>query len=57
MLTFGVQTVHEALHHVNLVLDRKIDEVRIDDNMERRTQLTVVFQEECGRDPWTKQKI
>jgi len=46
---FGIQTVHESLHHVDFVLNRKVDEIRVYDNMKWWTKLTVIPQEQCGR--------
>jgi len=44
----GVQAVHHSLHNVQLVLDAEVDEVRVQDDVIRRTQLGVVLEEQGG---------
>lgn len=45
-LAFSIQTVHEALHHIDFVLNREVNEVGIDNDVKWRTQLAVVSQEQ-----------
>ncbi len=45
-LTLGVQTVHHALHDVDLVFDGEVDKVGIDEHVEGRPELRVVLEEE-----------
>ena len=44
----GVQTIHHSLHQVNLVLDAKVDKVRVDENVVRWFERGVVLAEERG---------
>ena len=44
--TLGVQAVHHALYNVHLVFDGEVDEVGVDQNVERRPKLGVVLEEE-----------
>lgn len=43
------QTIHEILHDVQLVLNREVDKVRIDQNSEWRTERGIVLKEQTGR--------
>ena len=47
--TLGEQALHHGLHHFQLVLNRKVDEVRVDEHMVRRTKLGVVLEEKGRR--------
>ena len=42
----GVEGVHHVLDNVHLVLDGEVDEVGVDQNVERRPKLGVVLEEE-----------
>ena len=42
----GVEGVHHILDNVHLVLDGEVDEVGVDQNVERRPKLGVVLEEE-----------
>ena len=44
--TLGVEGVHHVLDNVHLVLDREVDEVGIDENVEGRAELGVVLEEQ-----------
>lgn len=46
--TLSVQAVHHALHELDLVLQREVDKVRVNDNSVRRPERRVVL-EEHGR--------
>lgn len=48
--TFRHQTVHHALHELDLVLNRKVDKVGIDQDTERGSEVGVVRQEQGGGD-------
>ena len=46
--TLCIDTVHHALDDVQLVLDGKVDEVRVDEHVIGRTELRVVLEVERG---------
>lgn len=48
--TFRQQTIHHALHDIQLVLDGEVDKVGIDNHAEWRTERSVVFEEHAGWD-------
>jgi hypothetical protein len=45
--TLCIEAIHHSLNNVDLVLDRKVDEVRINKNMVRWSKLLVVLEEQC----------
>ena len=45
----GVQAVHHALHQVDLVLDRVVDKVGVDEDVVGRAEALVPAEEEGGR--------
>jgi len=45
---FGVKTVHHRLPNVQLVLNRKVDEIRVNQDVEGRTEIGVVCEEHGG---------
>lgn len=45
-LTFRHQAVHHPLNKLNLVLNGEIDEIRVDENPERGTEVRVVGKKE-----------
>lgn len=47
--TLGIETVHHRRYDLELVLDGKVDEVGVEQHVVGRTQLGVVFEEECRR--------
>lgn len=53
MLTFCVKTVHHALHDIQLVLNGEVDEVGVNENVVRWSQLCVILEEQGGGDLWT----
>jgi len=50
-LTFRHETIHHPLNKLNLVLDRKVDEVRIDEYPEGRAEVVIVGEKESEQ--WT----
>lgn len=44
--TLGIEAVHHGLDHVELVLNREVDKVGVDDDLVRRTQRLVVPEEQ-----------
>ena len=49
MLTLGVEAAHHALKDVEFVLNSKIDEVGVDENVVGRTELRVVAKKQSRR--------
>ena len=47
--TFGVETIHHALDNIQFVFDAKVDEIRVENDVIRWTQLSVVAEEKRGR--------
>lgn len=47
---FGVETVHHGLHQLELLLDRKVDEVGVDEDGVGRSEGFVKLEEEGGGD-------
>jgi hypothetical protein len=45
----GVEAIHHPLHEVDLVLDRVVDEIRVDKHLVRGSQALVPAEEEGGR--------
>ncbi len=52
--TFRIQTIHHTLNQLQLILDRKVDEIRIHQNTVRRRQSGVVLEKHGRRDLLTK---
>ena len=48
--TLRVQTVHHGLDQLKLILNGKVDEVGVDDDVVRWTERSVVLEEERRRD-------
>lgn len=46
--TLRHQTIHHTLYKLNLVLDRKVDEIRIDQYTIRRSEVGIVGEEKAG---------
>ena len=44
-----IEGVHHVLDDVHLILDGEVDEVGIDQDVERGAKLSVVLEEECAR--------
>jgi len=44
----GIQTVHHTLHNIQFVLNAKVNEVRVQNDVVRRSQLGVVLEEQSG---------
>ena len=44
-----IEGVHHVLDDVHLVLDGEVDEVGVDQDVERGAKLSVVLEEECAR--------
>lgn len=49
-VTFSIQAIHKSGHHINLILDREIDKVRIDNHVKWWSQLCIILQKQCRRD-------
>ena len=46
LLTFCIETVHHALHNVQLVLNGEVDEVGVNQNVVGWSQLCVILEEQ-----------